>query len=123
MPINKPSSDVGLAIRRPTEKEHAMPGVPNNELLSKTDELVGKDSKGNHYYQNNSYYMGRSRWVYNSEKNIRWDYDAGQVPADWHGWLHYKTDEPPNKADVKAEHKEYKTGQSNMYYPYSTNFK
>lgn len=25
------------------------------------------------------------------------DYDGSQVPAEWFGWLHYKTDLPPNE--------------------------
>ncbi|ESO11060.1 hypothetical protein HELRODRAFT_72173 [Helobdella robusta] len=98
--------------------------------LFRTDEikwgtLVGQDKFGNKYYQNKLYFMGRSRWVYYSDKNFGWDYDGSQVPAEWHRWLHYITDEPPTKSDLVkydwlAEHQENVTGQKSMYYPFST---
>jgi hypothetical protein len=28
---------------------------------------------------------------------VYFDYDGSQVPAEWFGWLHYKTDLPPHK--------------------------
>ena len=34
------------------------------------------------------------RWViYNPKHNV--DYDGSMVPAEWFGWLHYKTDKTP----------------------------
>jgi NADH dehydrogenase (ubiquinone) 1 alpha subcomplex subunit 12 len=32
---------------------------------------------------------GRHRWVEYAEKTR---YNASQVPAEWHGWLHFITD-------------------------------
>jgi NADH:ubiquinone oxidoreductase subunit len=32
---------------------------------------------------------GRHRWVEYAEKSR---YNASQVPAEWHGWLHFITD-------------------------------
>jgi NADH:ubiquinone oxidoreductase subunit len=35
-----------------------------------------------------------TRWVvYNPKYNV--DYDGSMVPAEWFGWLHYKTDKTP----------------------------
>ena len=32
------------------------------------------------------------------------DYDASMVPAEWYGWLHYKTDKTPlEKAPVRYD--------------------
>ncbi|CAI8608314.1 unnamed protein product [Vicia faba] len=52
--------------------------------------LVGVDKYGNKYYEKteNTQY-GRHRWVEYAEKTR---YNASQVPAEWHGWLHFITD-------------------------------
>ncbi|RHN38834.1 putative NADH:ubiquinone reductase (H(+)-translocating) [Medicago truncatula] len=52
--------------------------------------LVGVDKYGNKYYEKteNTQY-GRHRWVEYAEKSR---YNASQVPAEWHGWLHFITD-------------------------------
>ena len=34
-------------------------------------------------------FVGRHRWVEYAEKSR---YNASQVPAEWHGWLHFITD-------------------------------
>ena len=54
--------------------------------------LVGTDPEGNRYYTERHPREGRRvrRWViYNGPA------EASRVPASWHGWLHYRTDEPP----------------------------
>ena len=62
----------------------------------KTGTLIGEDKYGNKYYQNNEYFYGRNRWIiYNPKHGV--DYDASMVPAEWFGWLHYKTDVPPTE--------------------------
>ena len=39
-------------------------------------------------------FLGRNRWViYNEKTGV--EYDGSMVPAEWFGWLHYKTDFPP----------------------------
>jgi len=98
--------------------------------LFRTDELkwgklVGEDKFGNKYYENNAYFVGRNRWVYYSDKNAGWDYDASQIPAEWHRWMHYIGDEPPTVAKLsdhkwQIEHKENVTGTRDKYVPYST---
>ncbi|KAI9561940.1 hypothetical protein GHT06_012903 [Daphnia sinensis] len=86
--------------------------------LFRTDELkngtvVGTDKYGNTYYENNRYFV------------VFLDYDGSQVPAEWYGWLHYKTDLPPTvKPSVKykwmVDHTENKSGTSEAYMPFST---
>lgn len=75
--------------------------------------LVGTDEMGNRYYENNLYFYGnilivnyinfknymkikklisgRNRWVEYHE-SVGLNYDASQIPAEWYGWIHYKTD-------------------------------
>ena len=37
---------------------------------------------------------GKNRWViYNEKHNV--EYDGSMIPAEWFGWMHYKTDTPP----------------------------
>lgn len=54
------------------------------------------------------------------------DYDASQVPAEWYGWLHYKTDllpsEDPSRPKYKwmMDHTENASGTPDQYMPYST---
>lgn len=55
----------------------------------------------------------------------RKDYDASQVPAEWHAWLHYITDDPPTSGKYtryfyEAPHTENTTGTPQRYVPYST---
>ena len=56
-------------------------------------QLVGYDEFGNHYYQDNppnQEGLKCRRWVvYKGEE------DASRVPAEWHGWLHHRTDKLP----------------------------
>ena len=64
--------------------------------------LVGEDEFGNRYYEQRK---GTGplgiprRWVtYNGQS------DPTTVPADWHGWLHYTVDTPPNKENYQPRH-------------------
>ena len=50
-------------------------------------EFVGEDEGGNRYYRERG---GWRRWVvYNGEA------EASRIPPGWHGWMHYRVDEPP----------------------------
>ncbi|XP_014206586.1 probable NADH dehydrogenase [ubiquinone] 1 alpha subcomplex subunit 12 [Copidosoma floridanum] len=100
------------------------------KMLFRTDELkfgdlIGEDKFGNKYYENNYYFYGRNRWVIYSPK-VGLNYDASQVPAEWFGWLHYKTDLPPHKDPNRpkykwmAEHTPNLSGTNKAYMPYST---
>lgn len=54
------------------------------------------------------------------------DYDGSQIDPEWHGWIHYTTDEPPTVKKpitykwVDAKLEENLTGTSKQYIPYST---
>eukprot|EP00088_Acartia_fossae_P023590 TRINITY_DN24586_c0_g3_i1.p1 TRINITY_DN24586_c0_g3~~TRINITY_DN24586_c0_g3_i1.p1 ORF type:complete len:143 (-),score=38.09 TRINITY_DN24586_c0_g3_i1:113-541(-) len=91
----------------------------------KEGKLMGEDQLGNKYYQNDQYFYGRNRWVvYNPKHNV--DYDASMVPAEWYGWLHYKTDKtpaekPPVKYDWMVDmHVPNPSGTKDAYMPYTT---
>ncbi len=62
----------------------------------KEGDFVGEDKYGNKYYQNNRYFYGRNRWVEYNEK-VHLEYDGSMIPAEWFGWMHYKTDIPPTQ--------------------------
>ena len=94
-----------------------------DELKSGT--LVGEDKYGNKYYENKSYFYGSNRWVIYSEK-VGLNYDGSQVPAEWFGWLHYKTDLLPHQDPARPkykwmiDHKPNLSGTYEAYMPYST---
>uniref|UniRef100_A0A0K8TTE2 NADH dehydrogenase [ubiquinone] 1 alpha subcomplex subunit 12 n=1 Tax=Tabanus bromius TaxID=304241 RepID=A0A0K8TTE2_TABBR len=87
--------------------------------------LVGTDKYGNRYYENPYYFYGRNRWVEFAD-HVNMDYDGSQIPADWFGWMHYKTDIPPNRDGMKvqykwmADHSENLSGTKGQYMPYTT---
>ncbi|XP_050464799.1 probable NADH dehydrogenase [ubiquinone] 1 alpha subcomplex subunit 12 [Cataglyphis hispanica] len=91
----------------------------------KTGTLIGEDKYGNRYYENNMYFVGRNRWVIYADK-VGLNYDASQVPAEWFGWLHYKTDLPPHKDPFRPkykwmlDHQQNMSGTNQAYMPYST---
>jgi NADH dehydrogenase (ubiquinone) 1 alpha subcomplex subunit 12 len=90
------------------------------QLESRKGSLMGEDSLGNKYYENNNYQQGRNRWVVMKDLN---DYSAANVPREWHGWLHHINDEPGLKGerDPIYEDKSPKFVQgkstSGVYYP------
>lgn len=108
----------------------------------KVGTLVGTDKYGNKYFQNTYYFFGRSRWIeysphYGLYTNLFWcsflyknilglEYDGSQIPAEWYGWMHYKTDCLPHEHSARpkhtwmADHTENLTGTPQQYMPYST---
>ncbi|XP_018560966.1 probable NADH dehydrogenase [ubiquinone] 1 alpha subcomplex subunit 12 [Anoplophora glabripennis] len=87
--------------------------------------LVGTDKYGNKYYENPMYFYGRNRWVeYAPYYGL--EYDGSQVPAEWFGWLHYKTDLTPDKDPSRPkykwmmDHTENLSGTPGQFMPYST---
>ena len=92
----------------------------NNQTLSTKlltlfrGKFVGKDINGNIFYINKK--NKNQRWViYNGLM------DASRIAADWHDWLHYRTDEIPNESDKRPNwykiHKENATGTIDAYNP------
>lgn len=87
--------------------------------------LVGTDKYGNKYYENNRFFYGRNRWV-EYAPYYALEYDGSQVPAEWFGWLHYKTDLPPHKDPTRpnykwmVDHTENMSGTPGQFMPYST---
>jgi NADH:ubiquinone oxidoreductase subunit len=51
---------------------------------------VGEDAVGNIYYQAKK---GRRRFIIYKGAN-----DAGQIPPEWHSWLHHQIDGHPDEA-------------------------
>ncbi|XP_046839686.1 NADH dehydrogenase [ubiquinone] 1 alpha subcomplex subunit 12-like [Xenia sp. Carnegie-2017] len=87
--------------------------------------LVGADKYGNEYFENNSYFMGRNRFVKFPYKDHRLSFDASEIPPEWHRWMHYMTDDPPNKVVPEqrkwmADHTVNLSGTNKRYVPYST---
>uniref|UniRef100_A0A914WNW5 NADH dehydrogenase [ubiquinone] 1 alpha subcomplex subunit 12 n=1 Tax=Plectus sambesii TaxID=2011161 RepID=A0A914WNW5_9BILA len=92
---------------------------------TKVGTLVGTDYFGNRYYEENSHFIPRNRWVEFSDR-VWLDYDASQVPPEWHRWLHHSTDttpteSPPHKEKWVMLHQENNSlDVEKKYIPYST---
>lgn len=81
--------------------------------------LVGKDNAGNMYYTSKKpgHDGKHKRWVVYKQKS-----DPSQVPAEWHGWLHYRTDVSPAEQPVaryswQQPHTPNMTGTPQAYFP------
>lgn len=88
--------------------------------IYKGGRLAGKDLYGNKYYS------AKARPGYNRER--RWvvykdNPEPSNVPAEWHGWLHYQVDEIPSNEDESSRRSWQKphianlTGTDKAYYP------
>ncbi|KAI0289506.1 NDUFA12-domain-containing protein [Russula brevipes] len=88
---------------------------------------VGSDQFGNRYFENlnaEQEVPGRHRWVDFAQH----EYNASQVPAEWHAWLsHIRKDPPPQDVTMqnltptwKAPWVENLTGTRGAYRPYNT---
>lgn len=54
---------------------------------------MGCDAAGNRYYENRvDYQHGQHRWV---EPGDIHNYDASQIPPEWHGWMTHQNDVTP----------------------------
>ena len=75
-------------------------------------EKVGEDNQGNVYYRS----ADDRRWViYNGAA------EASRIPPGWHGWIHHRTNEVPDKSYEPREwqqaHKANPTGTAEAYRP------
>ncbi|MEZ5814602.1 MAG: NADH:ubiquinone oxidoreductase subunit NDUFA12 [Alphaproteobacteria bacterium] len=83
-------------------------------------ECVGKDSFGNTYYRAapRKGYKRDRRWVIYKDRP-----EASMVPPEWHGWLHYQTDEVPEggggsfRRPWQKPHRPNMTGTNRAYRP------
>ncbi|KAH8920561.1 NDUFA12-domain-containing protein [Atractiella rhizophila] len=86
--------------------------------------LVGTDYFGNKYYENFEEMQWRHRWIDYAQH----DYNASQIPPEWHAWMHHMRREPPTEDEVmkrltpawKARHVENVTGTRGAFKTYST---
>jgi len=94
---------------------------------AKAGTLVGKDQFGNRYFENRNAeeeIPGRHRWVDFAQH----DYNATQVPPEWHSWISHIRKDPPTNDPVlqnlsppwKAPYLENLTGTRGAYKPYNT---
>ncbi|MEJ0012565.1 MAG: NADH:ubiquinone oxidoreductase subunit NDUFA12 [Bauldia sp.] len=71
---------------------------------------VGTDEAGNRYYTD-----GTRRWVvYNGPV------EASAIPAAWHGWMHFRQDNPPGDYATREWQKPHQpnlTGTAQAYRP------
>ena len=94
------------------------------ECTVSTGTLVGEDKFGNKYYENNQYFLGRNRFVEFPYEG-RMEYDATQIPPEWHRWMQYMTDQPPSthppvQRKFFKDHERNLSGTTEAYVPYST---
>ncbi|KAF9535004.1 NADH ubiquinone oxidoreductase subunit NDUFA12-domain-containing protein [Crepidotus variabilis] len=94
---------------------------------AKSGALIGQDQFGNKYFENRNgeeEVPGRHRWVDFAQH----DYNASQVPPEWHSWLQHIRKEAPTNDPViqnltppwKAPYYENLTGTRGAYRPYNT---
>jgi len=64
---------------------------------------MGCDAAGNRYYENRvDYSLGQHRWVEPADIH---NFDATQVPPEWHGWLTHMNDATPSLEEEYIEEK------------------
>jgi NADH:ubiquinone oxidoreductase subunit len=84
--------------------------------------LKGEDQFGNKYYTEKNPPEGRraKRWVVFKGKT-----EASKVPAEWHAWLHYTTDEPIEqpRRDWQQPHTPNLTGTPYAYRPPGSDYR
>ena len=81
-------------------------------------QFVGEDDQGNRYYQTKG---GVRRWViYNGLA------EASRIPPGWHGWMHFRSDEPPGAYAAREWEKTHlanQTGSAGAYSPAGSIFR
>lgn len=79
-----------------------------------TGVFVGKDDAGNRYYRGR---RGGKRWVLYAGPA-----EPSHIPAEWHGWMHHRTNVPPTEEDYQPRnwqkpHEPNMTGTALAYRP------
>ena len=59
-------------------------------------ELVGTDAYGNKYFEKKDAILNRDRWVVFANSTHYTGQNPTVVPPEWHGWLHFITDDNPS---------------------------
>jgi NADH:ubiquinone oxidoreductase subunit len=102
-------------------EENAMATLGTRLFTWRKGEQVGEDQFGNRYYKEKGKPTGplgrERRWVLYKGKP-----EASKVPAAWHIWLHYTTNNLPSEQAVEAnkweeEHLPNLTGTDYAYRP------
>ena len=77
-------------------------------------ELVGTDDQGNRYYRSKAASGRRERrWViYHGLA------EASRIPPGWHGWIHYRTDQPPGDYTPREWQKPHEPNLTGTAYAY-----
>ncbi|KAL4227064.1 NADH dehydrogenase 1 alpha subcomplex subunit 12 ndufa12/DAP13 [Mactra antiquata] len=107
-----------------TAKPKVQSWTPPQTDALKIGTLKGTDVFGNRYYENKSYFIGRSRWIEFTD-GYGVDYDASMIPPEWRSWLQYSREESPveNPAPDRqwyGPHIDNRSGSKDEYVPYST---
>lgn len=75
--------------------------VQNGDYPFKFGTYMGCDAGGNRYYENRvDYPFGQHRWV---EPGDIHNFDASQIPPEWHLWMHHVNDVLPHTEDEYFE--------------------
>jgi NADH:ubiquinone oxidoreductase subunit len=56
---------------------------------------VGTDAYGNKYFEKKDAILNRDRWVVFANSTHYTGQNPTVVPPEWHGWLHFITDDNP----------------------------
>lgn len=85
----------------------------NHFFIKINSKKVGVDEFGNQYFEKKN---GKRFVIYNGIA------EATKIPFEWHGWMHYSTQQIPTKIEVKKFswqkiHSPNLTGTKNAYSP------
>ena len=77
--------------------------LQNGDYPFKVGTYMGCDAMGNRYYENRvDYPWGQHRWVEPVDIN---NFDATQIPPEWHGWMCHQNDATPLLEEEYIEEK------------------
>jgi len=85
----------------------------------KPGKLVGTDKYGNKYFESTQCVYGQNRWI----EYVSREYDATQVPPEWHSWLHYSNELPGEQVQrsfqpqYSRNHIGNRTATEDAYFP------
>lgn len=94
-------------------------GFINHFFIKINSKKIGIDEFGNQYFEKTN---GKRFVIYNGKA------EATKIPFEWHGWIHYSTNQAPvkintNKLSWQKIHLPNLTGTKNAYSPKNFNEK